>query len=213
MRAAPRAGAALTIGAVVALAVAGCTTSGTGQSDNPVISPLPSSSAAPDPAVAPSTAVVASTPAAPASTPAASSTAASRPASSAASSAAPRSTCTSLGVRVIRGSAAAGQEVAALQFANDGTKPCRLVGYPTVTLLLNGKAIGRPSQPSSPAVSQRTLAPGEVAESVLHNYTNSCQAPLSDSVRLVVPGSTMTVVRPAQLRACILRVDQLGAPD
>ena len=89
---------------------------------------------------------------------------------------------------------------------------CRLNGYPSVTLLLNGKSIGTPSQPSSPGASSRSLAPGDTAESKLNDYT-TCNAPLSDQVRVVVPGSTQTVLRPAQLRACTLRVDPLGAPD
>jgi Protein of unknown function (DUF4232) len=218
MTPAPRLGApvkvgrAATAGVAVLLALAGCTTSGRGEADDPVISPLPSSTAAAPSTPAPTSAAVTTTP--PASSTAASTTAASsHPASSPASSAAPRSTCTALGIRVIRGSASAGQEIAALQFVNDGTKPCRLVGYPSVTLLLHGKPIGKPSAPSTTSPSERTLQPGETAESLLHNYTNSCQAPLADSLRLVVPGSTMTVVRPAQLRACIVRVDRLGAPD
>jgi hypothetical protein len=47
---------------------------------------------------------------------------------------------------------------------------------------------------------------------VLHDYT-SCQAPLSDQLKLVVPGSTVTAVRPAQLRGCVLRVTKLGPPE
>jgi hypothetical protein len=210
---APRAGAVLTIAAAVVLVVAGCSTSGHGQADNPVISPLPTSSAATDSAPATPSAAVTSAPATVSTAPSTTASS-SHPASSSAGRPAPRSTCTSLSVRVIRGSAAAGQEIAALQFANDGTSACQLFGYPQVTLLLHGKVIGQPSQPSTPTTpSERTLQPGDVAESLLHNYTNPCQAPVSDSVRVVVPGSTITVVRPAQLRACIVRVDRLGAPD
>ena len=124
----------------------------------------------------------------------------------------PQSTCTSLTVRVIRGGASQGQEFAALQFTNDGSKACVLVGYPSITLLLHGHPIGKPAQPSTPGTSRRSLAAGEVAESKLHDFSN-CQAPLSDSVRVGVPGSRITVVRPAQLRACVLRVDRLGPPE
>jgi hypothetical protein len=130
-----------------------------------------------------------------------------------ASSAAPRSTCTSLTVRVIRGSASLGQEIAALQFTNEGTTSCTLFGFPTVTLLRNGNAVGNPSQPSTVgANSQRTLAPGDIAESVLHDYS-SCNAPLSDSMRVQVPGSSTIAIRPAVMRGCILRVDKLGPPQ
>jgi hypothetical protein len=131
-----------------------------------------------------------------------------------ASSAAPRSTCTSVSVRVIRGSASLGQEIAALQFTNDGTRACVLVGFPIVTLLRKGQQLGNPSLPSSPgSVSKRTLAPGDTAESVLHDYTQTCNSALSDSLRVQVPGSSITAIRPAELRGCILRVDKLGPPQ
>jgi hypothetical protein len=116
-------------------------------------------------------------------------------------------------VRVIPGSASLGQEIAALQFTNAATRSCVLVGFPVVTLLRKGQAIGGTSQPSSRGTSKWTLAPGDVAESILHDYTQTCNAPLSDSVRVRVPGSTTTVIRPAVLRGCILRVDRLGPPQ
>jgi hypothetical protein len=127
----------------------------------------------------------------------------------------PRSTCTDVSVRVLPGGASPGEEIAALQFTNTGHTSCTLVGYPTVTLLLHGRQIGLQSQPSTPgADSARELAPGAVAESLLHDYTQTCQAPLSDTVRVVVPGSSQTYLRPQfQLRACIVRVDRLGAPE
>lgn len=113
---------------------------------------------------------------------------------------------------MIRGSASLGQEIAALQFVNTGSARCVLVGYPHATLLRKGKQIGQPSQPSSTRQSIRRLAPGDVAQSMLHDYS-SCNAPLSDNVRVTVPGTNRTAVRPAQLRGCILRVDRLGPPD
>lgn len=117
-------------------------------------------------------------------------------------------------MRVLPGGASFGEQIAGLQFVNDGHTTCMLVGYATVTLLLNGQVIGRPSEPASPAKSTRTLRPGETAESLLHDYTQTCQAPLSDSVRVQVPGSRKTIVRPGmQLRACVLRVDRLTAPE
>lgn len=115
-------------------------------------------------------------------------------------------------MRVIRGSASLGQEIAALQFVNSGDTSCMLVGYPTATLLHKSKQIGTPSQPASTRPSSRRLKPGGIAESLLHDYTN-CQAPLSDNVRVTVPGTPKSAVRPAQLRGCTLRVDRLGAPE
>lgn len=117
-------------------------------------------------------------------------------------------------VRVLPGGATFGQQIAGLEFENTGPTTCVLAGYPTVTLLLHGKVIGRPSQPASAAQSLRTLRPGESAESHLHDYTQTCQAPLSDSVQVQVPGRPTTAIRPdMQLRACVLRVDPLRAPD
>ena len=116
--------------------------------------------------------------------------------------------------RVTPGGARFGEQIAGLQFTNEGTATCVLAGYPTVSLLLDGRVIGQPSQPASDTESLRRLRPGEVAESLLHDYTQTCQAPLSDSVRVQVPGSAQIVIRPdMELRACVLRVDKLGPPD
>lgn len=114
---------------------------------------------------------------------------------------------------VIPGGASPGEEIAAVQFVNSGSSKCLLAGYPTVTLLRNGKQIGDPSQPATNRTSSRTLKPGAVAESLVHDYTQTCQAPLSDSVKVTIPGTTKSYVRPHfELRACVLRVDRLGAP-
>ncbi|MFN2562425.1 MAG: DUF4232 domain-containing protein [Jatrophihabitans sp.] len=202
-----RHGAGLFAALALLAAVTACTTSGhpsAAVSSSPAAPSTPASSAPPSPvsSAAPTSA--------PPSTSPATSTSAPAPA---VSSAAPHSTCTTVTVRVISGSASLGQEIAALQFTNAGTKTCVLAGFPTVTLLRNGQPIGHPSQPSSPTTSKRTLAPGDVAESVLHDYTQTCNAPLSDSVRVGVPGSTSTAIRPAVMRGCILRVDKLGPPQ
>jgi hypothetical protein len=116
-------------------------------------------------------------------------------------------------IMVIRGSASPGQEFAALQFTNTGSKPCRLVGYPAAVLLRGGKVTGGPATPSSSAASSRALAPGEVAESRLDDPTQNCQAPLSEQIRVTAPGMDTTVTRPMVLRACPLHVDKLGPPD
>jgi hypothetical protein len=190
--------------AALVASLAACTSSSTHGAD--VISPATTAStpASPTPSLSSATAPSSSSASSPKS---------STPAPSTHTSAAPRSTCTSLTVRVIRGSASLGQEIAALQFTNEGTTSCTLFGFPTVTLLRNGNAVGNPSQPSTVGTtSQRTLAPGDIAESVLHDYS-SCNAPLSDSLRVQVPGSSTSAIRPAVMRACILRVDKLGPPQ
>jgi Protein of unknown function (DUF4232) len=135
-------------------------------------------------------------------------------ASSSPTAAPARTTCKKITVRVIPGGASPGEEIAAVQFVNSGVTACTIAGYPTVTLLLKGKQIGQPSEPSTSKTSVRKLQPGDVAESLLHDYTQTCQAPLSDSVKVQVPGTSITYIRPQmQLRACVLRVDKLGAPD
>ena len=209
--------------AVAAGLLAGCTSSGQPQADRntpisvvstppttPVSSPASTPPSSP-PASAPPSSPEDTSTAAPSSEPATTGLPASLPPPPPPS---PQTTCTSLTVRVLPGGASFGEQVAGLEFTNDGSNTCLLVGYPTVTLLLNSKVIGRPSEPASPAKSVRTLRPGDTAESLLHDYTQTCQAPLSDSVRVRVPGSRQTIIRPdMQLRACVLRVDRLKPPE
>lgn len=205
--------AALAIGA--ALLAAGCSSSGSRKADDPVVSAPAASTPAPSSSVPIPTLPASSVPA-PTSAAATSSAAPSTHAASTHVTAPPivqRSTCTKLTIRAIPGGASVGQEIAALQFTNDGATPCELIGYPSVTLLRQGRPLGKPSQPASTGVSQRTLAPGETAESLLRDYVGNCQAPLSDQVRVVAPGSTQSFARPFVMRGCILRVDRLGAPD
>lgn len=207
MTVARRTGALLT-GAVLVASLAACTSSSTK-------SPGTSAAGPAGPVSAPASATPPPTSATPPPSSSAAGPTSSTPAPStrAATSAPPRSTCTNLTIRVIRGSASLGQEIAALQFTNAGAGSCTLFGFPTVTLLRNGNEVGSPSQPSTVgATSERTLAPGDVAESVLHDYS-SCNAPLSDSIRVQVPGSSTIAIRPAVLRGCILRVDKLGPPQ
>lgn len=205
--------------AAVALLAAGCSSSASNEADDPVVSPpaqsevatggtLPAPSASAPSVTAPATTAPSTPPTHPPSSPTSATTA-----RTTVPPVPERSTCTKLTIRAIPGGASMGQEIAALQFTNDGSAPCTLAGYPTVTLLRGGAPLGRPSQPSSTAASRRTLGPGEVAESLLHDYVGNCQAPLSDSIRVVAPGSTQSLVRPMQLRACVVRVDKLDAPD
>ena len=197
--------AALSLGG---LAIAGCTASSQAAKQTGAASSAPPSVTSTAPTTAPPP-----TPASPTSSAAASTSAAphtNTPTLPAVQ--APRSTCTNVTIRVIRGSAARGFEFAALQFTNAGSSTCRLFGYPQAALRLRGKAVGKPAQPAGTAASRFTLKPGQTAESRLTDYTN-CQAPLSDEVRVVVPGSSIHTIRPAQLRACVLRVSKLGQPE
>lgn len=125
---------------------------------------------------------------------------------------APKSTCRTVGVRVIPGGAAEGTEIAALQFTNDGKHRCLLAGYPSVVLLKHGHRVGTPSQPGGATPGRAVqVKPGQTVQSMLRDYS-SCQAPLSDTARVTVPGEAATVDRPIELRACTVRVGQLGPP-
>ena len=185
---------ALLAGPALVGLIAGCTSSGQAeQSPSPSeilqTTPSVSSPAASTPASAAPTTLAQSSSTADTSTAVSSTPASSTPAGESSTPAGPQTTCTQLSVRVIPGGASFGEQIAGLQFTNEGTTTCVLAGYPTVSLLLDGRVIGQPSQPASDAESLRRLRPGEVAESLLHDYTQTCQAPLSDSVRVQVPGS------------------------
>lgn len=115
---------------------------------------------------------------------------------------------------MLTGSGAPGYEFAALQFVNTGPKACRLVGVPTVTLRYQGAPAGKVSRPSRPGAVRTSyrLAPGATAESKLKDFS-SCNAPLSDTITVVAPGSDISTTRPGQLRACTLVVYPLGKPE
>lgn len=115
-------------------------------------------------------------------------------------------------LRVLPGGALAGREIAALQYTNTGSATCVLTGYPAVTLLRNGKQVGQPSNPASDDARAITLRPGDTGESRLTDFS-SCQAPLSDSARVTVPGTSKSELRPLILRACKLVVGPLGPPQ
>lgn len=199
-----RLGRALVFGAAVLLTASACTSAGTtGGSGSPsgASTPVTSSDTPTVSTPAPVTSTSTSTPApTPTKTPSPTATSPVSP-----------TTCTNVSVRVIRGGAERGREIAALQYTNDGSASCDIGGFPTVTLLLHGAAIGARSQPSGRAAKTLTVKPSETVESLLSDYS-TCQAPLSDNVRVTVPGESTAVVRPIQLRACTLRVDPLGPP-
>jgi len=212
---------ALLVGGAVAGTVAGCTSAVPRNPSPPpsrthttrTSAPAPSTTA-PTHRPRPSTTAPKPTRTRSSSAPASSSPApTSAPASTSHAPPAPTSTCTDVGIRVIRGGAEQGTEIAALQFTNDGSASCVLVGYPRAVLLRQGAAIGAPSQPGGPLPGRAMqLRPGQTVQSLLRDFS-SCQAPLSDEVRVTVPGSTIHAARPADLRACTLRVGQLTKPS
>ncbi|MCU1658309.1 MAG: putative secreted protein [Pseudonocardiales bacterium] len=112
-----------------------------------------------------------------------------------------------LTVRVLRGSAAQQQEFALITFTNKGTKACSLFGFPGVSLRRANALLGQPAD-RSPKTPPHTvkLAPGEQAETTITDFS-SCQAPLSDTVRVYPPNLREFVDKPLELRGCQIVVD------
>jgi hypothetical protein len=119
----------------------------------------------------------------------------------------PKGTCTGaqLTVRVLRGGADAGREIALITFTNSSSAACSMFGFPGVSLRLNDAILGRPADRMSLAPTTVRLAPGEQGQAQITDYS-SCQAPLSDTVRVYPPNLTSFVDRPIQLRGCLLVV-------
>jgi hypothetical protein len=109
-------------------------------------------------------------------------------------------------VGAIRGSAAAGQEFALLTFTNAGAAACTMFGVPGVSLRLRNALVGRPAQRSSATPKTVTLEPGAQAESTVTDFS-SCQAPVSDQVRVYAPNERAFVDLSLALRACRVVVD------
>jgi Protein of unknown function (DUF4232) len=80
-----------------------------------------------------------------------------------------------------------------------------LTGYPGVSLLVAGAQVGSPAGRSGAAITTVTLAAQASVTSQLTDVT-TCNAPLSDSVRIYPPNETDSVVLPVALRACSLTV-------
>ncbi|MGI8678994.1 MAG: DUF4232 domain-containing protein [Jatrophihabitans sp.] len=120
-----------------------------------------------------------------------------------------------LTVRVLPGGAERGAEIAAVQYVNAGAAACTIRGFPTAVLLRGGKAIGTVSRPNTSAARSMRLGPGDIAESLLTDFS-SCQAPLSDNVRVTLPALRGVAGAPAvgavRLRACTLRAAPVGPP-
>jgi hypothetical protein len=117
-------------------------------------------------------------------------------------------TCTSaqLGVRVLQGGAVAGQEIALITFTNTSTTKCAMVGYPGVSLRLRNALLGKPAERSIVKPKAMSLAPGASAEAMITDFS-SCQAPVSDTVRVYAPDQTAFVDKPLELRGCRLFID------
>ncbi|PZS33440.1 MAG: hypothetical protein DLM58_07830 [Pseudonocardiales bacterium] len=111
-----------------------------------------------------------------------------------------------LTVRALRGSAAQQQQFTLITFINKGAQTCTLFGFPGVSLRRNGVLLGKPAERTAKPRTTVTIAPGGQAESLVTDFS-SCQAPLSDTVRIYPPNLTQFVDRPLELRGCRIVVD------
>lgn len=123
----------------------------------------------------------------------------------------PACTAAALSVTVQRGSGAAGQQFASIQFANTSAVRCSLTGFPGVVLLEAGKPLGQPATRSSKPTIRVDLAAGGRATAQLTSVS-TCNADNSDSVQVIPPNLTKTFVLPLRFRGCnALRVDPVAA--
>jgi hypothetical protein len=123
----------------------------------------------------------------------------------------PKDTCTGsqLTVRVIRGGAIPAQEIALITFTNSGTSTCSMFGFPGVSLRLKGAQVGQPALRSPVAAHTVRLLPGEQAQAQITDFS-SCEASLSDTVRVYPPNLKTFVDKPIELRACRFEVDPVS---
>lgn len=204
--------------AAAAVLLAACSSSGGGGSDNPVVTP-PSVPSTPSATLGPP---VTST--APSSTPVATpSTSATKPKPTATPSSPPKTTTTNnakptakgtcsaaqLTITLLREGSVPNQQLAALVFTNSSKTACTISGYPSAQLLLDGKPIGKPAGHKPSGLFTIRLPHNASAQATL-SATTTCQAPLSDHVRVSAPGQTRTVDLPDKMRACVLAVTAVG---
>jgi hypothetical protein len=197
-------GIAIGLAAAAATLVAGCTTASDGgeQTGAPISTPLATLSS---PAETPT--ISSSSP-----SPTSTGSATSKPAPPSSKPNGTDCSMAQLRVDALRGSASAGKEFAAIIFTNTSSATCTLTGFPGISLFKDGQPVGSPAQRDTVPVQPMTLKPGAEAQARLSSIV-SCQAPISDIVRVYPPNSTKFVDRPLDLRACTLIVGPVGPPD
>lgn len=192
-------------GAAVLL-LAGCTQKSQAGSGAPVSTPTTSVTVTPTTASLPPSSIsspVPFSPPAPSSTVPVKPSPTPSPSSSVEAGGCPTSALT---IRALRGSGAAGQQFAFLQFTNASGTTCSLTGYPGVQLLLAGKPLGRPATRSGKPIRTVRIAPGTSVSANLVD-DSSCNAAVSDSVQVIPPNRTERIVLKLALRGCALQVD------
>jgi len=193
-----RTAAALAAAAAVLTACTSSTSAGHGAATptSPVtVDGLPSDTGVTGPPATPTTSATTGT-----TSPAATSTAASLP----------KDTCTGsqLTLRLFSAGAVPSEEIALITFTNSGTTPCSMFGFPGVSLRLAGRQLVQASRSPVTAKTVRLL-PGENAQAQITDFS-TCNAPLSDTVRIYAPNLTTFVDKTFQLRACRFEVDPVS---
>jgi Protein of unknown function (DUF4232) len=112
-------------------------------------------------------------------------------------------------MRGVRGGALPGQEIAGVIFTNATTKACTLRGYPFAQLRYRNGNLGRPAVDNPGTVRTVVLRPHRSAQVELV-AVSTCQAPISDHVRVRVPGSAASTDVAMQLRGCSLSVNPIA---
>ena len=110
----------------------------------------------------------------------------------------------------MRGGAYQGREIAGVLFTNSSSTTCSVSGYPFAQLRYHGGPLGKPASDDPGTVRLITLRPGASAQSQLTAIT-TCQAPISDHVRVVAPHTAKAKTVALQLRGCSLSIDPLEA--
>jgi hypothetical protein len=110
-----------------------------------------------------------------------------------------------LSIRALRGGAALGREIAALVFSNRSARTCAISGYPAALLRLSGAPLGAPATHDPGSLKPINLRPGGSVQAQLTAIT-TCQAPVSDTLRITPPRTSRHVDRALRLRACTLSV-------
>ena len=102
------------------------------------------------------------------------------------------------------------QQYATISARNKGPSGCWIVGYAQVTLLLGGKPLGRAATPAHAGRPATYLAGGRTATASLHG-PSTCQAGVSDHVRVTAPGQLSATVVELPMRGCALVIEALHA--
>ena len=80
---------------------------------------------------------------------------------------------------------------------------------PGVSVRLHNALLGKPAERSIVKPKAVSLAPGAAAEAMITDFS-SCQAPVSDTVRVYAPDQKAFVDKPLELRGCRLFIDPVG---